>query len=216
MSFAIELMQCRCFRRSGQGGGELSVDPRAVWNSYSLGEKCGSETEHYSQIVKYNSSEPGFSPCPHLVDLYVVVERCTPDMRGRLSPLWETDTVWKHPLFADVDQNRQAWELMADLAAGSENDEFLPEEPHQFEKFGDCWTDFAEPGRLFDVRGTAVFACDAAKFVRELVEKAELLQKARRAGRDTRAEWDEIKKQREKETVYSDYEDEYEDLPEPA
>ena len=59
-----------------------------------------------------------------------------------------------------------------------------------------------------------MFASSPEMFIDALVEKAELLQQAWRAGRDTRAEWDVIKKQREEEADNEfEYVDAYEELP---
>ena len=208
----IPFTQCRFCDDAGQGG-ELFLDPHEVWELYSKRKEWGPAPDNLRQIIKHDSPRTGIGVCPHLLDIDLMIVRCGPDRDDNDIPIWEIQTSWVHPLFDAVDPADIGRYLMSELEWENEPPEFLPDEPHQFDSFWESWPDFTEPGRFFRVRGTAVFASDASEFIAALVEKAELLQKARRAGRDTRAEWEVIKKLREETDNEYDYEDAYEELP---
>ena len=97
----IPFTRCKFCADAGQGG-ELFLDPHAVWELYSKRKEWGPAPDNLRQIIKHDSPRTGIGVCPHLIDIDMVVERCELDSNGNDIAEWEIHTSWVHPLFDEV------------------------------------------------------------------------------------------------------------------
>ena len=200
-----ELPKCR-FCREVEAG-RLFLNVLAISDMHENRADCYTPAAEAMDVLMFNSPRRKQGPCPHFLQITLNISCDSGELLYPSRPEWETCVAYLNPEIGEIDPHNVVGDLRGSLVFGLEHEEFLPNEPHSFDVIDENWQGFGasgKPDRLFHVEGRVAFAQRIPEFMDGLFHNEKLRQEARRAGRDPRREWAEIKQQKEREAEEAD------------
>ena len=179
----ISLMQCP-FCDDVEGA--IFLDANGIHELSDDFENFDSSQNYHKQLIMHNSPLLKDGPCPHLVWMFAEVERHRKRGNDYLYE-WEVEFDWRCSRLMETDRYDPIIDLLLGFLYGSEHEEFLPPEAHNFDSFGGHWHRTGDmPQFVFEAKGRAVFAQDIPRFMDGLAIQAQRRVASWEDGRDTR------------------------------